>query len=74
MICKQCGAENRRPVFKPVEFSVDDLPLRPPDVVPQTAVYLARWACQACGRYHFRDGSLYTGSEARRLAGREPQP
>lgn len=61
MICKNCGYENTRvlyrAVFPPVSFTLaTDAEAAAPPRAP--AVY-KRWACGKCGRYHFADGTLY---------------
>lgn len=59
MQCKKCGHDTRRPVFERVEKFDPPAPqdlLKPVEAAPA----YARWACEKCGRYHFRDGSLYS--------------
>lgn len=63
MKCKDCGASNDNPVFEAVQMPVSLDVIKTPviDAIP------IRWACRKCGRYHFRDGSLYSGKEARTM-------
>lgn len=56
MQCKKCGAENERPFLEavyPTQLATVSDPAAPSEVY-------ARWACFKCGRYHFRNGTLYS--------------
>jgi hypothetical protein len=57
MLCKECGGETIRPVFRAVIPPVAAYPRTVSPARPSNCY--ARWACGHCGRYHFRDGTLY---------------
>lgn len=58
MKCQQCGHENERVIMQPLIPPVQPTPEAVP-VTPEKSIAYARWACERCGRYHFRDGTLY---------------
>lgn len=64
MRCKKCGHENDRPIMQPVspsraeDFLAGEIEIGRGPIPLDINLYI-RWACDRCGRYHFRDGSLY---------------
>lgn len=65
MKCAACGYENGNPVFEPIYFKVDILSQF--ETQPERLIeYPIRWRCESCGRYHFKDGTLYDVDEAKR--------
>lgn len=64
MRCRECGHENVRPIIQPVspspaiDYLEGEIEIgRGP--IPLNIDLYTRWACERCGRYHFRDGTLY---------------
>lgn len=67
MECKSCGHHNARPRFEPVLFPLDfKTSVSAPKNETATALPV-RWACEKCGRFHFRDGTLYDPEKARKM-------
>lgn len=65
MICKKCGADNPNPHYHAVHLPVALAPFGR-SVLTDMSIPV-RWACYECGRFHFRDGTLYDYETARKL-------
>lgn len=65
MQCKACGFDNIEVAFEAINFPLEPVPHD--GIAPNNSALPIRWACRNCGRYHFRDGSLYDGEKARAM-------
>ena len=64
MQCKKCGVCHDRVILEFVEPpNVNEAPCSIPQAVKP--VLYKRWACRACGQYHFEDGTLYANPYAK---------